>query len=549
MKNIALIVFCLITMLSCKKLDTKIDAMLTDENLNTNYQNLFKLGYAAYTYVDNGFYSIDNNLFAAVSDEAEQTLPNSQTELFNSGAWNAFNNPNDVYEYFYNGIRATNYFLENSVNYKYQLQLNRDTISDGGFRYKLDVEDMQQLRAENRVLRAYFYYELLKRYGGVPLINKVLESSDNSNVARSSYQEVVEYIVSEIDAVKDSLNRNWVSHGVSKTGRIDLGASLALKSRVLLYAASPLNNPTNDIAKWEAAASAAYEVINLKQYGFAGAYGNVFIREYTAQTNEVIWAIRMGQTNELEKKNYPIGTPGGNTGITPSQNLVKSYEYTSKPAPDNPYANRDPRLAATVAFNNSDWTGRKLQIWSGGIDDPNKANTSKTGYYLRKFLNNGLNLTQNASLQRSWVVFRYPEIYLNFAEAMNEAYGPDDNHGYSISARQAINLIRQRSALKLPAIIAKDKNELKDKIKHERRVELAFENHRYWDLLRWKDAEIVLNQPLLGVKVTNIGNNKFAYEEFEVEKRVFESPKMYRYPIPYTEIQKSKNVLKQNEGW
>ena len=188
-----------------------------------------------------------------------------------------------------------------------------------------------------------------------------------------------------------------------------------------------------------------------------------------------------------------------------------------------------------------------MEIYTGGADNYNAKNASRTGYYLKKFLNDNLDLVQDEKRLRSWIVFRLAEIYLNYAEAMNEAYGPDVNNGYALTAKEAINLVRGRMGVEMPAITTASKEEFREKVKHERRIELAFEEHRYWDLHRWKDAAIVLNEPLTGVQATKNGNH-FSYQVKEVEKRTF-TQKMYYYPIPHSEINKSNGIVKQNPGW
>lgn len=547
--HIRLYVAIAVGMLSCNKLDTRIDTLATEETIRSGYTSLRNFGYAPYGYLRTGFATMGGNLFATVTDEAEHTDPGSASQLFNQGSITPFSNPDNVYARNYEGIRAANYFLENSVNYREILALNRDTISDGGYQYGVDVGDIAWLRHESRVLRAYYYFDLIKRYGGVPLVTRVLQLADNTDLPKERYETLVEYIVSEIDDVKDNLQVNWRSFDEGRDGRFTKGAALALKSRVLLYAASPLHNATNDLAKWQRAAAAAREVIQLNQYGFHAGYAQLFVDVNTVLSTETIMAIRSGSTSQMEQLNYPVGTPGGASGIAPSQNLVEAYEYTGAPDPNNPFANRDPRLAATVAYNNSQWNGRTLQIWSGGQDDPANNNASPTGYYLKKFLNDNLNLVQGEARLRSWPLFRYPEILLNYAEAMNEAYGPDNDNGYGLSARQALNMVRNRPAVQLPDVVATTQAEMRNRIKHERRIELAFEDHRYWDLVRWKEAEVVLNQPLRGIRATNNGDNAFEYTVFEVEQRVFPAPRMYYYPIPQTELNKSDGILTQNEGW
>ena len=530
-------------------LDTKVDSQLTDEMIAADYDVLWDFGYAPYSNVINGFERLDNNLFAAATDEAEQTIPTSEAQLFNEASWTAFNNPDDEYANAYEGIRAANFFLEKSENYVTFLALNRDTLSDNQLQYNRDVDDITWLRNEARVLRAYYYFELARRYGNVPLVTQTLKIGDNTDIPASSFDEIIAFIVSEVDAVSQDLQADWKSFDEARDGRLTTGAALALKSRALLYAASPLNNPSNDIAKWQKAAEAAHDVIALNQYSLDDDYEDLFLEDNTAESPEVIWARRLGETNTLERQNYPIGTAGGGSGVTPSHNLVSAYEYIGTPDPADPYANRDPRLGYSVVTNNSEWNDRTIEIWEGGMDAASNANASRTGYYLRKFLNSDLNLVQEEEEQRSWIIFRYADILLNYAEAMNEAFGPDNDNGWGMTARQAVNEVRSRPGVEMPEVAAASQAEMRDRIHHERRIELAFEGHRYWDLLRWKEAEIALNQPLIGIEAVKNADETFTYTEFIVEPRTFIAPKMYRYPIPQTEISKSAGVLQQNTGW
>ena len=538
-------------------LDTKGDIYLTPEMLETQYEQMFSLGYKAYTNVVNGFTMIDNNLFAAVSDEAQNVTPVSETQRFNEGSWSAYYNPDDYYSKAYEGIHDVNYYLENSVNYVKILALNRDTMNATGLtQYQTDVKNCNWLRNEAKALRAYYYFELMKRYGGVPLITRTYGLNEDANLPRESVDNIVKAIVKDIDEVKDELVVNWKSVGFSDMeGRITKGAALSIKARTLLYAASPLFNPDNNLEKWAAAAQACYDIIDMNEYKLHTSYASLFTTKITNTSKETIWAIRMGQTNAFERANYPIGTPGGATGICPSQNLVSAYEYKTDSDPDNPYEGLDPRFGFSIVYNNSQWNGRTIEIWAGGQDDPAKLKTSPTGYYLKKFLNENQNLVNDAKEIRSWIVFRYAETLLNYAEAMNEAYGPDnDPKGYGKTAREAVNEVRNRSGARMPAVEVPigDIAAMRKAIKHERRIELAFEDHRYWDLKRWDDAKDVLNEPIRGVKVTRKVENEhpiFSYNEYEVSKRVFVAPKMNLYPIPQSEIVKSGNVLVQNPNW
>lgn len=539
----------LLLLVSCDLLDTKIDTLYTQQSIDSDYSKIRDLGYAGYTHLLNGFWRMDNNIAAAMSDEAEQTASTSRVQMFNEGSWNAFDNPDDVYSYCYEGIRNANYFLEYSVNYEKQLAHNRDTLTDKAYQYHRDVADIGWMRAESHVLRAYYYFELMKRYGDVPLIKESLPTGQSAPpIAREPFDKVVDYAVDEIDVCSNDLQVDWKLYDSERDGRFTKGAALALKSRILLYAASPLHNPQNDLEKWKKAAEAAYNVIRMNKYSLSNNYQSLFVGDNSALDNEVIMAFRSGSSNDMEKANYPIGTPGGKSGVTPSHNLVAAYEYKGAPVQNNPYANRDPRLSYSVVTDNSPWNGRTIDIKAGGQDDYTKTNVSKTGYYLKKFLNENLYLIQDEKKVRSWILFRYAEVLLNYAEAMNEAYGPDADNGYGLTARQAINLIRKRPGVDMPEVIANGPIEMRNKIKHERRIELAFEEHRFWDLLRWQDAGQVLNEPLLGVRAQQSGGQT-NYTVITVEKRKFESPKMYLYPIPQTEVNKTNNVVTQNPDW
>jgi hypothetical protein len=388
----------------------------------------------------------------------------------------------------------------------------------------------------------------------VPLVTTTFTETPNLHIPKKNYDEIVEYIVTEVDAFKDSLQVNWKTSAFKgNDGRFTKGSALALKARVLLYAASPLHGSTE--AKWQRAAAALKDVmttagLNLSLY--TGGYRNLFTgsNPIASSNNEVILAVRRPADNAPEVNNYPIGTPGGNSGVVPSHNLVLDYEYIGAPDPVNPYANRDPRLAASIVTNASTWNGRTIDQSPGATDDMKNPNTSRTGYYLKKFLTDNLNLVQGGTAQHNWIIFRYAEILLGYAEAMNEAYGPDNlPAGFTVTARAALKMVRDRSSTLLPPVTTVSVSDFRAAVKHERRIELAFEDHRYWDLLRWKDAETVLNQPLLGVNVTKDGGGVFSYQQVTVANRAFRFPAMYYFPFSQTEISNSQGTLVQNPGY
>ncbi|MCQ2141495.1 MAG: RagB/SusD family nutrient uptake outer membrane protein [Bacteroidales bacterium] len=529
--------------MGCQKfLDTSIDTNRESEYIETDRSTVWYFGYAFYSPISGGFSRIDGNLFATASDEAQQTSAASNVVYFNKGIINENVNPiSGLYNNYYEGIRAANFFLDYVKDGKGEkiLTQNRDIVNDK-VSYERDIQSLGWMIAEAHVARAYYYAELIKMYGGVPII----ESDTKVPVARSSYDECVDYILSEIDGYKDQLAVDW-SQFADRGGRFTLGAALAIKARVLLYAASPLHNPEGNVEKWKKAAKAAADIISNTDlgYGLASNYREYFLGNNCLSSNETICAVRSANSNTLESANYPIATAGGQSGACPTENLVSQYEYIGAADPSNPYVNRDPRMEASIVYNGSNWNGRTIDQSVGGSDDMNTKNASRTGYYLKKFVNDGLNLTQGATAQHNWVAFRYAEVLLNYAEAMNEAFGPTEKpEGYPMSATEAIMMVRNRASAQLPKLNATTKAAFRAAVKHERQIELAFEDHRYWDLLRWKDAMEVLNQPVKGVKING------GYQVVEVATRTF-NERNYYLPFMRSEIQNSNGTLEQNKGY
>lgn len=530
-------------------LDTSLDKSQTGETIATNRGSIWGFANAFYSPIGYGFGTIDSNIFATASDEAQQTSAQSTVIYFNKGMLNENTNPLfTYYKNYYEGIRAANFFLDYVKDGKGEelLAQNRNLVTDK-VNYERDLQSLAWYKAEAHIAKAYYYSELAKMYGGVPIIESFVDNGEM--VKRSTYEEVVDYIVTEIDSYKSELALNWNDFS-ERQGRFTLGVALAIKARTLLYAASPLHNPTNDVKKWEAAAAAANELITNTDlsYSLAPDYGSYFVGGNSVASPETIYAVRRAQSNSMEVNNYPIATQGGKSGATPTHNLVAAYEYIGTPDPTNPYANRDPRLTASIVTNGSTWNGRTIDQAAGGSDDMSRANASRTGYYLKKFLTDNLNLTQGQNAQHNWVAYRWAEVLLNYAEAMNEAYGPDAvPAGYLMSARQALQKVRDRASVNLPKVTASDKESFREVVKHERRIELAFEDHRYWDLLRWKDAMDVLNKPVLGVKITKNGEG-WNYEVTEVATRTFYE-RNYYLPFLRSEIENSNNTLEQNPNY
>lgn len=530
-------------------LDTSLDLNNTSETVATSRSSIWAFANAFYSPVINGYSVIDGNLFASASDEAQQTSASSNVIYFNKGIVNPSVNP--LWTYYnncYEGIRAANFFLDYVSDGKgvELLQKGRNLVTDA-VNYARDLASLDWYIAEAHVARAYYYSELIKMYGGVPIVEKTMDQNGGEKIARSTYDQCVEYIVSEIDTWKDRLSPNWKDNN-NYEGRFTLGAALAIKARTLLYAASPLHNPTGDWEKWNRAAQAAADVIALGSYSLDGDYGAYFRGNASLTSPETIYVVRRAVSNTMEVNNYPIATSGGKSGVCPTHNLVSVYEYVDTPDPDDPYANRDPRLDASIVVNGSTWNGRVIAQAPGESDDMKAANASRTGYYLKKFLTDDLNLTQGATAQHNWVAYRYAEVLLNYAEAMNEAYGPSVTPaGFPMSAKQALQAVRDRASSNLPAVEAGTVDSFRAAVKHERQVELAFEDHRYWDLIRWNDAMTVLNKPVQGVKVARSGSG-YKYTVADVADRVFNVRNNY-LPFMRSEIENSGGTLEQNPGY
>jgi hypothetical protein len=502
---------------------------------------------AIYAKLPTDFNSIDGAMRSSATDEAEHVWDLSNVQKMNDGSWSAIQPLDNVWGQMYDGIRAVNLFLIETDGQEFEDEKwNED--------YEEMMEQFNNYPYEARFLRAFFYFELIKRYKNVPLITEVLTPEEAQQVEQASFDDVVAFIVNECDAIATELPNDYGSFSsAQETGRATSGAALALKARTLLYAASPLHNTSNSQALWEEAASAAAAIISEENYTLEPNY-NTVVNNLTS--NELILGRRQGQSNDFERRNFPIGYEGGNTGTCPTQNLVDAYEMveTGLPVTDPvsgydpifPYSGRDPRLAETVIYNNSNWKGQPVEIFYGGANAKPKPNATKTGYYLKKYVIEAINLDPTNTTQRihTWVLFRYGEVLLNYAEAMNEVYGPEDLGSHEMTALQAVNMVRQRAGMPgFPAGMTQ--NEFRDKLRNERRVELAFEDHRFWDIRRWK-----IGSQTTDIYAMNVGRNPFggfAYEKVPLEQRVFEDY-MNLYPIPQAEIYKNSN-LEQNPGW
>jgi len=421
-----------------------------------------------------------------------------------------------------------------------------------------------RLTAELKFIRAFRYHDLIRNYGNIVLMGDRVsmlgdDFTDPMLFRKVSIQEALNYVFAELEEAIAGLPLNNGSNW--QVGRATSGAAMALKSRLMLYDASPLYNDGNggNVQKWERAAQAARDLINLGMYSlYQQGYANLFL---TPGKNEEMIFARYYNINErhtaLEIANGPNGYDGWG-GNAPLQNLVDDYEMMDGTPfdwdnPDHaadPYANRDPRFYETILHNGAPYRGRPVETFlPGGRDSqqgPSNWNTSRSGYYLRKFIDETLpiqNPWQVAGTQ-NWIYFRYAEILLNYAEAQNEASGPD------ATVYDAINSIRTRNGVNMPELPAGlSQMEMRERIRQERRIELAFEEHRYYDVRRWMIAMETENEPAYGIEIRRTGEGTFTYErKIALQGRSFQQ-RHYWLPIPRHEILASNNLLEQNPGY
>ncbi len=411
-----------------------------------------------------------------------------------------------------------------------------------------------RIKGEMYFVRAFLYFELIKRFGGVPIADRVYGVFEDIDFPRNTYTECVNFILKDLKEADLLLPATYDN---SNNGRATLGASKALKARVLLFAASKLNNEANDLEKWKAAAAAAKEVIDLNTYSLQNTYADIL--NVASSPEYIMIKIRGPRTIDGFLLDFAMspGSGGAQGQLNPTQNHVDLYEMktTGKPItdptsgynPQLPYANRDPRLAANVLYNDLAWQGRKMEMWSGGKDYlTGNVTYTATRYYCRKMWPEVYIRNVSGTALLNFVFFRYAEVLLNYAEAQNEAVGPD------ASVYAAINQIRARASVAMPALPAGlTQDQMRERIRNERAVELAFEDFRWYDIMRWKAGAQIVAQPMYGMDVVKNTNGTFTYTKVllpaNMQKVYLDY--MHRYPIPRTEIYKSKGILIQNQGW
>lgn len=425
--------------------------------------------------------------------------------------------------------------------------------------------------AEARFLRAFFYQYLWQTYGGVPLITVPLNNltqGDSINRPRATAAETFKFITDELTAIAPSLPLKVTGNDL---GRPTKGAALTLRAWLELYQASPLRNPGNDATRWAKAAASAKEVMNLGVYGLFPDYEKLFYVE-NKNNLEVIFdrqykAIVKGHQREgREGPAYVNGIQQSWGNLAPTQELVDDYAMDNGKAitetgsgynPQQPYKGRERRFYQSIIYDGSAWQGDTIKTRRGinalnEIDLGSASDVSNTGYYARKTLDERIagqtSLAQSPG-GNSYIYFRYADVLLMYAEAQNEAVGPD------ATVLDAVNKVRARGGL--PTIEATygavTKEQMRNIIRRERRIELAFEDKRWWDVLRWKIADGpngVLNKQASGMVIER-KNGVLTYTPTRIVSKSF-LPRMYTFPIPQSALDQNPVMRAQNggpDGW
>ncbi|MBV4358870.1 RagB/SusD family nutrient uptake outer membrane protein [Pinibacter aurantiacus] len=527
---------------------------------------------------------ISNYSFTDVAtDDAVSNDPNNNYRLMATGKWSSISNPMEQWTGAFAAIQYLNQILE---------QTDKVTWATTG--QYTDAMFNDRSKGEAYGLRGLFMFYLLQAHGGwspdgkllgVPILTSSQNAQSNFKLPRNTFEECVQQIYKDLDSAASYLPLDFENvsavpskyagkttvadynrvFGAYNRQRMTARIVNAIRAKVSLLAASPAYNQGTTVV-WSKAADDAAKVLDLNG-GLAGiaANGNYWYSSQNAgeingvasgvNPAEILWRGNVGDGNNLEKDNYPPSLYGSGR-VNPTQNLVDAfpmangYPITNASSgydANNPYAGRDPRLARYIVVNGSKMgpSGSTISTKVGGTNDGLNAipTSTRTGYYMRKLLREDVNLNPaNTNTQRHYVPYiRYTEIYLLYAEAANEAWGPDAKGTHAYSAREIIAAIRKRAGIAQPdnylASIS-SKEDMRALIQNERRLELSFEGFRFWDIRRWQQN---IAEPAKGVTITST-----SFSVGPVEDRLYQDF-MHYGPLPYNEVLK-ENLI-QNKGW
>lgn len=569
------------------------DIKIEDAFMKRNYAEAFLTDCYAGIPLESYFvYMADINPFTVASDEMNVPWPEYFCKAMNRGALNPYNAAGQFWINFYEGIRKCNIFLK----YIDRTPVNKD----------FSQREKDTWIGEATLLRAYYHFLVIRIYGPCIIMDHAVSGDEDMNaLQRSPLDDCIQFVADEIDKAIPLLPAK-ISSG-KDVGRLNAALGYAIKSRLFLYRASDLwnGNPLykdyagangvvifpqqKDETWWAKAAEASRQCIEFCEangYKIYRSESNDPVANYeeiftNKDNDEVIFARQFGADSFLDKCSFPRAL-GGWCGYNPTQGHVDAYEmadgstpitdynpdgspvinpasgytetgFAAEPSPDgrwvagvsNMYVNREPRFYASINFNGAIFKDHQIELWKTGADGQGveARDYCTTGYLLRKHADPADDLLRGSVKNKIWSLFRLGEIYLNYAEALNEAEGPvADVYNY-------INAIRDRSGLPgLPGGLTKE--EMREKIRHERRIELAFETHRYFDCHRWMIAEKTESGPVYGMNIsagTSLQDPEY-YKRTVIETRVFPYPQYYLFPIFDAEINKIEG-LAQNPYW
>lgn len=553
---------------SCNYLDfDETDGLKDKDDIYEYFNSTEQMLTHVYSYMPQDFGTIDNAMRDCASDDAIFGYSGGTVQRFNDGSWSAIKTADTAWK-LYEGIRAANSFIQDVAN----VDLSRYE-HDGN--YNKWMTKLKCFPYEAKVLRAHYFFELARRYGDIamPLIPLTIEEANA--IGKTPFSEVIDFIVQQCD---EAVNANGLPENYNsalydtQVGRVTKGFAMAVKSKALLYAASKLHNPTMNTELWKKSAKAALDIINLNLYSLDG-------KEVANNlTSKEVVLFRVNNDNsKFELQNFPIRFTEGSrtTGLLsqctyPTQNLVDAFQTTKGYTvtlgvdgwvydenadfdPQDPYniSKRDPRFGRVILANKMSFKESTIQVQEGGVDDVLVSQGgSPTGYFLRKYIQESTSFTPDhlVSNKHHWVIYRYAETLLTYAESMANAFGDkgldytDDT--YTKSARWAINEVRNN--VKMPIITTTNVEAFMKQLQNEWRVEFAFEDHRFWDVRRWKIADTT-QRNIYGVKI----KEKSGVQEFTkklCEKRTWKNC-MYLFPIPQEELYINTNLNPQNPEW
>ena len=527
------------------------------------------------------------------TDDAVSNDVNNSYRRMAAGTWRADNNPVDRWQY----LRASWQYINQCLEVFPTVDWAADKVASELYKMRF-MGDAYGMRA------LYMYHLLMTHAGwtadgqllGIPILTESENINSEFNKPRNTFQECMEQLNADVDKAIELLPENYGDlgsdadvpakyrslgasvdvynrvFGVHAANRMSARVAKAVRAQAALLAASPAYNAGSGI-KWDQAANLMAQVLkdglgsspiaNLDKTGNVWYTDQNGLKNLTAGSNraEFLWRSNKSEDANIEKDQFPP-TLFGNGRVNPSQNLVDAFpmanglpitDPNSGYDPQNPYANRDPRLELYIIHNGSKFKGATITTAVDGTDNNamNKfdGRSTRTGYYLKKFLVEDVNADPNSTTNgyhvKPWI--RYTEIFLDYAEAANEAWGPKNGGNNGFSAYDVIKAIRQRAGVggnDDPYLekCAASQDLMRELIRNERRLELCFEGFRFWDLRRWKVDLNKLNETVKGMRVEN--NH---YQVVDVESRNY-ADYMYYGPIPYSETLKF-NALIQNNGW